>query len=322
MFTRLGTLQIFNTYRREGIRMIRAKGTVFILFCLAAIFLSVGCAATKKITKDITGKGGRLKKKIAFLPTFNKTGYGGEAFAKLVRTNFKTSVESSCDDLIIIDSQETLNLLAEIPLLPSGRIDNMALAKLGRALGVSVVLEEGLSGLECLAEKRGIWGLRNTRMLVQLSVSLRGYDTESGAILFEEVVQGEVEVAESAWKDIKERTGFSKEVADRLLAQAMPEISERACDVIGSERWKGYVTSVSGNTFGLTAGRDVGLAEGDVLEVFGVSEPIKGDAGQSYFVSGPKIGELKITKVHGDRAEATRVLGSDLEKSSHVKLKE
>ncbi len=302
--------------------MIRIKGTIFVVFCLAAIFLATGCAATKEITKDITGKGGRLKKKIAFLPTLNKTGYGGDALKESAIAHFKSFVESSCDDLVIIDSQETRNLLAGIPRLPSGQIDNLSLVKLGRTLGLNVVLEQVLSELECVADKRGIWGFRNTSMLVQLSVRIRGYDIENGSILFEEVAREEIEVSEHDWQNIKERRGYHNELADRLLAKTMPEICETACELVGNERWKGYITAVSENTFILTAGNDVGLAEGDVLEVFGMSEPIRGHAGQSYLVSGPKIGELKVTKVHRNRAEATGDLESDLEKSSHVKLKQ
>jgi len=78
---------------------------------------------------------------------------------------------------------------------------------------------------------------------------------------------------------------------------------------------------VSENTFTLIAGTDVGLTIGDVLEVFGTGDSIEGQAGQFYLVSGSKIGELRITKVHRNRAEAIGILGSDLQKISYVKLK-
>jgi hypothetical protein len=275
------------------------------------------------MTKDITGKGGRLKKKIAFLPISNKPGYDG-ALRKSARAYLKGFVERSCDDLVVVDSQETRGLLAEVPRLASGQIDNLALAERGRALGLNVVLEEGISGLESVQGKCGIWGSRERCMLVKLSVSVRGYDIESGAVLFEEVLQEMVEVSEPDWRDIKEGRGYRKDLADGLLAETVSEISKRTCEWVADELWKGYITYVSGNTFTLTAGEDVGLAEGDILEVFGMSEPIKGHAGQSYLVSGPKVGELKITNVRRNRAEAeaTGDLGSDLQKTSHVKLKQ
>jgi hypothetical protein len=303
-------------------RMIHTKGPTFVVFCLAVIFLASGCAATNKIAKDITGKGGRLKTKVAFLPTSNKVGSAGEVFEKSARAYFKDFVERSCDHLIIMNSEETRDLLADIPRLPSGQIDNLALAELGRALGLNVVLEEGISELECVAYKRGFWGFRSTRTFAELSVSLRGYDIESGAILFEEAVRDEVEISERECEDVRGRNGHHTQLADPLLAKIIPELGEKGCELVGDQLWKGYIISASGHTFTLTAGSDVGLAEGDVLDVFGMGEPVKGHAGQSYLVSGPKIGELKITRVYGNRAEATGDLASDLQEISHVKLKQ
>jgi len=302
-------------------RIVATKGIAIIATFLMAIFLAVGCATTKKITGDITGGGKALKKKIAFLPTVNKTGYGGKDFQKFARAHLNTFLKRFCDDLIVIDSRETRNLLKEIPRLASGQIDNLALAKLGRTLGLNVVLEESLSEIECVVDDRGIWGFRNACMLVQLSVRARAYDIETGAILFDEVVNDEVEASEHDWQNIKERSGYHKEIADRLLSKTTAKLCKRMCEILSNEPWKGYITSVSENTFTLIAGNDVGLATGDVLEVFGTSDPIEGQAGQFYLVSGSKIGELRITRVHRNRAEAIGILGSDLQKSSCVKLK-
>lgn len=302
--------------------MMRREVTVAIVFCLATVFFSIGCAATKKITKDITGKGGRLKKRIAFLPTVNKTGYGGDTFEASARAWVTDELNRSCDDLIIVDSEKTRNLPEQIPRLASGDLDNLALAKLGRALGLNAVLEEHLFRLECLAYKRGIWGFRDICKVVQLHVRVRVHDMETAAILLDEIVQEEVVVSEQDWQDIKDRRAYHKEITDHLLTEATPEICERVCELVGDRPWRGYFTSVSENTFTLSAGTDVGLNVGDVLEVFETGQPIKGQAGKVYFVSGPKIGEVQISKVFKDRAEAFGVLRTQLDRISHVELKE
>jgi hypothetical protein len=302
-------------------KIIRTKGTITIALCMITVFLASGCATTKKITKEIIGSRKALKKKIACLPTVNKTGYGGKDFQEAARAHLSTFLKRFSDDLIIVDSPKTRSLLEGIPRLPSGQIDNLALAELGRALGLNAVLEETLSEIECVPDKCGIWGFRNACMFVQFSLRVRAYDIETGAILFDEYANDEVEVSERDCTDIKERSGYHKTVADRLLTKTTAWICKRLCELLGNEPWKGYITSVSENTFTLIAGDDVGLAAGDILEVFGTSEPIKGQAGQCYLVSGSKIGELRITRVHRDRAEAIGILGSDLQKSSHVELK-
>ncbi|NVL89955.1 MAG: hypothetical protein HWN69_03020 [Desulfobacterales bacterium] len=303
-------------------RTIRTKSTIAIVFCLTAVFLAVGCAATKKITGEIMGKGSALKKKIAFLPTVNKTGYGGKEFQESARVYMNDFLKRFCDDIINIDSRKTRNLLGRIPRFSFGRLDNLALAELGRSLGLNAVLEESLSEIRCVEDKRGIWGFRDICMFVQISVRVRGYDVQTGAVFFDEFFHDEVEISEQEWEDINKTTGYKKETVDWVLAKITPEISKRICYYLGNEPWKGYITSVSKNTFTITAGKDVGLATGDVLEVMGPSKTIKGHGGQAYLVSGPKIGELKITKIYRDRAEAIGVLGSDLQKSSYVKLKQ
>ncbi len=310
-----------STGAKRRVRIIRRKGNIIIGFCLMTIFLALGCATTKEITEDIIGSGKALKKKIACLPTVNKTGYGGKDFQESARAHVNTCLKLFRDDLTIVDSRKTRSLLEQIPRLPSGQLDNLALAKLGRAFGLNAVLEETLSEIECMADNRGIWGFRNVCMLVQLSVRVRAYDIETGAILFDEVVKDEAEVSEGEWLGIKERSGYHKEVADRLLTKTTALICKKLCKRLRNEPWKGYITSVSENTFTLIAGSDVGLAAGDILEVFGTREPVKGQAGQFYLVSGSKIGELRTTRVHRNRAEAIAILGSDLQKSSHVKLK-
>jgi hypothetical protein len=305
----------------KGMRTIPTTGTIFVFFCLVAIFFATGCATIKKIAGDITGKRAPLKKKIVLLHPSDKTGYGHEALQKSSGAYFISFAERSCDDIIVIDSQEIRDLLAQIPLLPSGQIDNLALAELGRALGLNVALELSFSDFECVAEKRGIWGFRDMRTIVRLSVSVRGYDIGNGAVLFEEAVEKEVEASGHDCQSIKDSGGYPEGLADGLLAKAMPELSERVCERVGDEPWRGYITAVSDDTFTITAGKDVGLAKGDLLDVFGMSETIEGHGDQTYLIPGPKVGELQITRVQRNWAEATGSLEGDLQKTSHVELK-
>lgn len=302
--------------------MKRNKGTYALVFCFVVVFLTTGCSATKKITADITGRGGGLKKKIAYLPTVNKTGYGGELFKESARSQFNDTLSSFCDDVIIVDSEKIRGLLKEIPRLPSGQLDTLVLAKLGRALGLNTVLEENLFQLECLDDKRGIWGFRDACKIVQLHLRVRAYDVETAAVLLDEIVRDEVVVSEKEWLEIKERREYHQEIANRLLDKTTPEICKSVCQLVSEKPWKGYFTSVLENTYILSAGSDVGLKVGDVLEVFETGEPIKGRGGEVYLVSGPKIGEVHVRKLFNDRAEAFGVLRIEFDRISHVKLKE
>jgi len=130
-----------------------------------------------------------------------------------------------------------------------------------------------------------------------------------------------VEVSEYDWDNIKTAHGYNKGMASRLLAKVTGKTGKMICERLAQEPWKGYIITGSDKTFTISAGTDVGLTVGDVLEVFGLGEPMKGQEGHLYVVSGPKIGEIKVTKVKKDRAEAAGILGYDLEQSSFVQLK-
>ena len=290
------------------------------LYVVGCLFLP-GCATTEKITADILGKGPTLSKKISFLPPVNGSGYGGEDFQRAAAAQLRAFLNRRCNNLRIMDSRNILKALQDIPRLPSGQIDNLALAKPGRVFGLSAVVNQTIGQMECLTEKRGIWGFRRTCRLARLSFRVRVYDIETTAILLDEIVEEDVEVSEYDWDNIKTANGYNKGIASRLLAKMTDKTGNIICERLAEEPWKGYIITGSDKTFTISAGTDVGLTVGDVLEVFGLGEPMKGQEGHIYLVSGPKIGEIKITKVKKDRAEAARILGYDLEQSSFVQLK-
>jgi len=288
---------------------------------LIAGSLMVGCGTTKKITEGIVG--GRVElKKIALVPAANETGYGGQALQKEAMANLETFLKRHCDEFIILDFEKTGKLLEQLVGRSTGQIDNLTLAKFGRVLGVNTILIATLDDIKCTAGKRGVYGFRDTIPLVRLEIRVRAFDPQTGTILFDEAFGDEIEVGESDWRSIRERKGYHKEILNQLLIGTTDQIGETVSDQLCDTPWKGYITNVSGGVITLSAGEDVGLAKGDVLEVFGMSGTIQGQEGQIYLLSGPKIGEIEITEVRANEAEAMGLEGSDFQKSSHVQLKD
>jgi hypothetical protein len=123
-------------------------------------------------------------------------------------------------------------------------------------------------------------------------------------------------------QNIRERKGYHKEILNQLLIEIADQIGETVSDQLCDTPWKGYITGISGDVITLSAGEDVGLAPGDVLEVYGVSGAIEGPEGQTYLLSGPKIGEIRLTGVGKDESEAETVEEGDFRDSSHVQRKD
>jgi hypothetical protein len=293
-----------------------------ILVVVATCSLLCGCATTKRITDDIMGPDRILKKKIAFLPTVNRTGFGGKDLETAALLKLKIALAAHCDELIISDSKEIRQAFADIPRFPSGQIDNLALGETGRIHGVNAVLEQTISVVEFGTEKRGIWGFREDTPLLHAVFRIRIYDIETTATYLDEVFREEMELAEGPWEEQGRSAAYDyKEYAGSLLDIVIPKIGDHLCESLEEMPWNGFVVDNTGDTYTLSAGSDVGLSEGDVLEVFEMGEPLQGLAGNVYLIAGPKIGEIKIAQVKNHKAEAVSVSGSNFEKSCCVKLK-
>ena len=86
------------------------------------------------------------------------------------------------------------------------------------------------------------------------------------------------------------------------------------------QSWKGYVSEVSGDKITISSGSNMGVARDKVFEVFGNSMVV-GMQGQRFFVPGPKAGEIMITGVSGDSAEAVAISGGAIRKGDTVRAK-
>jgi len=317
----MGVLRQPPRLETRGIKIMVRKSIHMMAALLVCLLSVAGCATTQKIGADIMGKGSTLKKKIAFMPSVNDSGFGGDDFKVAAHTQLKKSLSRRCDGITIIDSREIRRPLEEIPHGLSGRIDTFGLGNLGRIYGLGGVLEQTIVDMEYITAKRGIWGFRKTRMLARASFRVRCYDTETTTVLFDEMVTDEVELSEGVWKEAKNTGGYNQEMADAILSNIISKTVKLICKRLAEEPWKGYIVKDSDERFTLSAGNDVGLATGDVLEVFGLAEPIRGQGDKGYLVPGLKIGEIRVADVKEDQAEVVPISGRSLEKSHCVKLK-
>jgi hypothetical protein len=178
-----------------------------------------------------------------------------------------------------------------------------------------------MADVEYVTAKRGIWGFRRTTKLARVSFLVRAYDIETTALLFDEILEEEVELSGGAWSQAKKTGTYHTDLTQPILPKITPQTGELVCRRLAEEPWKGYVASSSGTGLTISAGKDVGLASGNILEVFGRGKEIAGQGTDVYFLLGPKIGEVRVINVEQHRAEALKLSGHDLRNSWSVKLK-
>jgi hypothetical protein len=300
---------------------VHNKSVNIILLVMAAALI-FACATTKKIKDDIMGPDRVLKKKIVFLPTVNNTPFGGKDLEAAASLRLKIALAANCDGLIISDSGKVRQAFSEIPRLPSGQIDPLVLAQKGRVHGVNAVLEQIIMVVEFGTEKRGIWGFRKDTPLLRAVFRVRIYDIETTAVYLDEVFRREVELSEGPQPlegNVANR--YYEQYGQTLLNSIIPTISNHVCGRMREMPWSGFVVDSTKDTYILSVGRDAGLAEGDVLEVFDMGEPLEGYGDRVYLVVGPKMGEIRVTEVKDSQTEAVSISGDGFEKSCCVRLK-
>ncbi|MBU4420640.1 MAG: hypothetical protein KKH84_06500 [Proteobacteria bacterium] len=295
------------------------------LFSFAALI--TGCSflpAIKKIACDIKSPAGDLKKKVGITLFENRTFFAVNNFEKIFHIKLAESLKETCSDILIIKpgDPEYPDQMAVPPRLASGQIDNLVFAETGRKLGLNAIVTGSLIDISGNKESKGILWFKDTHNFIRFQIAVEVYDTETGAKIFDDSFDDEIEVDEIDLNNL--RTDNANEIPalnDALLNAVIP-IGEKICDALSIQPWKGYVISSVADKIIISSGKRSGLILGDKLEVYDSGNIFEGKDSQKFFIPGPKIGEIKITALYPDRAEATLISGKSIKVGSTVKIRE
>jgi hypothetical protein len=318
----------------------RISKLCFFVFCALLIvsfnILSVSCSYQKtidKTTKTVTKTTQKIRRNIRFsdddlqrltavVGFENKSLYRAKDFAQLFRKGIPAYLNNECDDVTIPDlgTGEDVERLKGLPMLKSGRVDNFALATIGRQLGLNAVVTGSLDDIGLVAETQGLI-LKDTLHSIQILVSVEVYDTETGTKILDENFNRKVEIEELDYDLMRSEEKLILPDLNETVSDLLAEMGERICWAIEDQPWNGFITSFADDKIILSAGDMSGLKPGDELEVFDSTRILKGRDGQRFFVHGKKIGEVKIVAVEPDRSEAVVVSDNGIKTGSSVRVK-
>ena len=310
----------------------RKKSAATVLSIIISIFLLIvtplfwGCSTvsktTKKITGGSTGRGDKQKKKVAIAIFENKTFFDTPTFNRVYHQALSTRLAKECSENLYIKPSDTTypGSIAKLPRQKSGDIDSFALAKLGRKLGINTIVTGSFVSIKTSEKMKGfiIW-FKEAHPMVKLNVSTAVYDIETGALLFDERFEREVEVDENLQESIRKKEAKNSTVITEALKKLTEPISEKICDEISDQPWKGFITAISANKVILSSGKETGIKPGDILQVFDSGDTIEGINDQKFFLPGLKTGKIKITATFPGRSEAVIISGKNIRVDSIVK---
>jgi hypothetical protein len=301
-----------------------------IFFLLVFVPLIAGCTPyaaikkeTKKITQKLTGSDGALKKKIAIVLFDNKTSFTDQDFEEVFHAHLVETVKDACPDMLLLKPGDEgyPDIFITLPKKLSGRVDGLALAKTGRLLGLNAIVIGSLTDIRDDEEERGILWFKDSHRFIHVQAMAEVYDTETGAKIVDQSFVNEIDI-----KDLDtEVMELKKEVDVTFVADAVGrltiDIGESICRAVKRQPWKGYIISTSGDEIILSSGEKVGLKPGDILDVHDSGNIIHGMEDEQFFIPGLKTGEIKITVVYPESAEAVLNSGGEIKAGSSVRLK-
>lgn len=277
---------------------------------------------TKKLTRKIRFSDDDLQRMAAVIGFENKSLYRSKDFTLLFRKGIPEFLNNECDDVTVADPDDDENLkgFKELPMLPSGRVDNFALAIIGRGLGLNAVVTGSLDDIGLLDELRGmVW--KDTHHLIQILVSVAVYDTETGAKILDQNFSRKVEIEELDYELMQSEGKMILPDLNETLSDLIKEMGETICWAVEDQSWNGFIIAVNGDNIILSAGSRAGLEPGDEFEVFDTSRIIEGLNGQRFFYHGQKTGEIRIVEVEPNKAKAVIVSDKGIKTGNSVRVK-
>ncbi len=310
---------------------VKIHPSVGISFFLVVMFMIAGCStvhsiekSAKNMVRDYRAPDSDLKKNIALTPFENKTSFKTEGMGEKILENLAGAITSSCSNILLERPGDPgyPDELSKLPREISGQIDNFNLAKIGRRLGLNAVVTGALINITPDNKQKGILWFKSTHYYVQVQIAVQVYDTETAAKLLDESFVHEVEIDETDLESMQTESGIQASIMDEAFRSIADKMGEKICNAIVSQPWNGFIISVDADRIMINSGEKVGLKTGDLFDVFDNSGIFKGTGGQRFFIPGLKIGEIKVTTVYPETAEAVLVSGHDIRAGFSIRTKD
>jgi len=308
---------------------LRSRINPIWILLLASVFLC-GCGtysnlkkSTGNMVRDFKAPDDDLKKTVFRIRLNNQVAEAQQDMGTVIESRYLEALPQSCPNLFLTepDNSENFQALSRLFQKSAGPADTLALIGTGKQLGLSAVVNSRFSAIAIRQQDSGFLWLRKKLPFAWISATTEVYDTETGAKYLDETFTRELKLTDESAESIRKGEVSSIPAVEKAVFEIIQEMADAVCDAIVRKPWKGYVAKVSGDTLTLSSGSRSGLSTGRLLKVYEPGQRIQGAEGQTFLLPGKKIGEIKITAVSPDSAEAVATSGSGFQIDNVVKTK-
>lgn len=286
---------------------------------LLLLIQGIGCGTIGSLYNKVMPRDeDDLKKRVWVIPFLDQAGVGDKEMEQIA-ADLEGLLEKTGRFLVIKGMKTTPS--SHIILTPeSVFMVNPALIKSADEMGIDIMIVGALIPFETNSRKEGIWPFRKTKQKVEISLLVNAVDVINGGFLFSHLETVESDTS-SRGEGEEQKTTLKRTTLDEALSEILENQAEVITEELRANPWRSRVTSAEAGALIVDGGRDIGLENGSVFEVYGIEGSIKSLDGIDLPLLGGKVGEIEVVKVLDASVEATPLSGGPFEVGQVVQLK-
>jgi hypothetical protein len=286
---------------------------------LLLLIQGIGCGTIESLYHTVMPGGeDELKKRVWVIPFLDQAGVGEKKMAQIT-ADLEGLLEKT-GRFLVKKGIETTPSSETILTANSVFMVDPALIKSADEMGINVLIVGVLRPFETERRKEGIWPFRKTKGKVDISVLVNAVDVIHGSFFLSHLENIDREYSSSGEGEERKAT-LKGTTLDEALNVILERQAKKIAEELRAHPWRGRVTSVDAGGLLVNGGRDIGLENGSVLEVYGIEGSVRSFDGRILPLLGDKVGEIEVVKVLDSSVEATPLTGGPFKAGQVVQLK-
>ena len=215
----------------------------------------------------------------------------------------------------VLERRELASILQEQNLGASGAVTGATAAKVGKLLGVQLILTGSITAFSVKRTSVGLRGIGATYSNAESKVDARLVNTETGEVMLVATGQGNKRMGGGYFKGVSAEQTFDQGAAQEALRPAIEQVVEKLTAQSGSLQSmtpaapEGQIVSTRAGSYYINRGAGAGVKVGQKFNVHHVVDEIKDADGRLLDKVIEETGVLEVTQVLASSAVCKLVSG-------------